>query len=124
MQKDDSTSAGTYWESPHSGITILVTNNVVNSIFLHADGKDEFSQYQGSLPYGLTFSSSRDDARAILGAPVSSSDGVYIPDLTIGGWDRFQLPGISLHLTYKANNQAISLVTLDKWGIPMSSHLA
>jgi hypothetical protein len=60
----------------------------VSTIFMFAEGEQGHTQFQGLLPEGLKFSMSRDEVRALLGAPQWSS-----PVLPIDRWhkDRYRL---------------------------------
>ncbi len=116
MTEDDTTSAGAYWEAPDAGIALLVDNGIVESIFLHAEGKDGFAQYQGHLPECITFRLSRERVRASLGAPDKASGPVDVAGLSHGGWDRFEVTTGVVHLTYAEGGWSISLITLGMRG--------
>lgn len=47
---------------------------VLTAIFLYGPGDDEFSEYKGALPGGLSFSDSQAQARAKLGPPAKFNE--------------------------------------------------
>jgi hypothetical protein len=75
----------------------------------------EYGEYQGALPAGLTFDSSRTETRLKLGVPEKSNDGAPGEGI-LGGyfypWDRFQVGQSTIHFEYDANYSTIRLVSI------------
>jgi hypothetical protein len=102
-----------YWENSRAGISLGSDGGVVTAIFLHGFGKDDFAQFSGPLPAGLTFESGPEEVRHALGAPETSGGPDKMPRVYHhGGWDRFTLGSYSIHFTYRAHDKRIDLVTL------------
>jgi len=102
-----------YWENSRAGISLLAEDGLVDTIFLHAFGKDDFMEFPGPLPAGLTFESRRTDVRHAFGTPESSGGpdkvtNVYSHD----GWDRYAVGARFIHFSYRRNDGRIDLVTL------------
>jgi hypothetical protein len=66
-----------YLEFPDKGISIVLDeNDVATTVQLWPDGIEaEYREYKGELPAGLSFRSSRSEARSKLGAPEKFNDG-------------------------------------------------
>jgi hypothetical protein len=83
------------------------------TIFLHSAGHQGYAAFSGLLPAGLTFSDTRQSARAKLPKPEASgerSDIQYIGPT--GAWDRWAMPGYALHITYSLADDRVELVTI------------
>jgi hypothetical protein len=52
-----------YLENPSKGIALGSEQGLIDSVFLHATGKDDYDQFSGPLPAGLTFESRQQDVR-------------------------------------------------------------
>ena len=67
-----------YYTFKNKGISILFRKpEILRTIFLYAEGTDDFSQYQGVLPFQLTFDLNRKTIESIFGKPESSGGGKY-----------------------------------------------
>ena len=95
----------TYWEASAFGITVRSENGIVDTVFLHGDGKDDFAEYQGPLPTGLEFGCDRSVVRTLGGAPTWSSTGAH-------DWDRYDLDEAYVHFTYEGEPRGVSMITL------------
>lgn len=110
---DDSIAEAVYWESPPHGISLLQERNIVSSIFLHRQGKDDFQEFRGTLPAGVNFDSTRQQIRKTLGSPRESSEIRYINDVFYEAWDKYDILLLySIHLTYSQSDTKPALITL------------
>jgi len=97
------------------GIEIEQDNlGAIKTIFLHSDMHESFSGYRGPLRGALSFDSSRDDVRAVLGKPTKSKDAFVEDSLgPQGAWDRFESPEYTIHIQYCPDSEdKIRLITL------------
>ena len=102
-----------YWENSRAGISVASEASVVTAIFLHWLGKDDFDQFPGPLPGGLTFEAHQEDVRHAFGKPESSGVPAEMPGVyDHGGWDRSEVGSYLVHFTYRADDKRIELVTL------------
>lgn len=104
----------TYGSAEAHGVSFIVDpGGWVRTVHLHAAGHDGYEQYRGDLPAGLSFGTSQDTARSLLGTPVALGEamehGVLGP---IGAWDRFDVDLVQVHLQYANDLTSIELVTL------------
>ena len=111
LARDGSEEEG-YLESERAGLSLRYDVGRVDSVFLHAEGKDGFSAYRGALPFGLAFGSKVSEVRRKLGPPDRSSGPMISPYLRSNGWDRYDFEGFYLHFTYRLVEGSIELVTL------------
>jgi len=68
-----------YYNFKSEGISLRFDNqdDELTTVFLYSEGADRFRQYQGDLPFGLSFQLTRKEIESILGAPdESGGDGV------------------------------------------------
>ncbi len=108
-------------ESPYlngraNGIAFALTaDHRIKAIFLYAHGVEDFAQYAGALPAGLSFTSSRADVRTAMGAPALSGDaggtGLFAIEHS---FDRFEADGFYIRFEYEARDAAVRLVTIGK----------
>ena len=54
---------------------ITDVNDVVTSIFIFGEGKNDYKQFQGELPHGLSFTDTKEMCRNKFGKPKSIYDG-------------------------------------------------
>jgi hypothetical protein len=103
-----------YLNAKTAGISFaLEKDGSVRTVFLYSQGFEGFAQYLGSLPAGLTFSSSRVDARAAMGSPVMSGEPGGIGLMAIEyAFDRFEHDNRYVHFQYTKGDDAILLVTI------------
>lgn len=47
----------------------ILESGIIHNIFLYSEAADEFRQYQGNLPYGLSFAMTRREIEKNLGQP-------------------------------------------------------
>jgi hypothetical protein len=91
----------------------LNRDHTVRAAFLHAEGVEDFAQYPGTLPGGLSFTSSRADVRAALGEPVFNGDAGGVGLMAIEhSFDRFEEGPHYLRFEYLAGNMSIRMVTV------------
>lgn len=64
-----------YYDFELLGLTLIFTKSKLISVYTHADDGIGFKQFQGELPYGLSFKNSRSEVKAILGQPDASGGG-------------------------------------------------
>lgn len=114
MVPDDSHVLSIYWEAPHAGIEILENNGVVDTVFLHAEGRDDYTAYRGPLPGGVRFGMSRSEARTCLGEPEWSGPVLDVPGLGPSATDRYRLDELVVSLAHDAPGFGLALVVLAK----------
>jgi len=92
--KIDRFSDSYYYNYKPAGISLeFNTQDQLETIFFYSEGADGFSQYQGDLPYGLSFQQTRTQIENILGAPDDSGGGA------IDIWTSYHSKGIGI--TYR-----------------------
>lgn len=105
-----------YIECPDQGFAVLIdTDDICRTIQLFSAGKEpSYSPYTGDLPGGVRFGTSREEARAIMGKPVKSSDGGPTSKFGIEHrpWDSFASDGVKVHFEYARNCQSILMVSI------------
>lgn len=111
LVRDGSDDEG-YLESEREGLALRYDAGRICCVFLHAEGKDDFSAYRGVLPFGLTFGSKASDVRRVLGQPTQSKGTNISPYFRANGWDRYDFEGFYLHFTYRVVKGTIELVAL------------
>jgi hypothetical protein len=112
----DGVAAEIMGESPYlngrsAGISLALTrDHTIKTVYLYSEGYEGFSEYTGGLPAKLSFSSSRSDVRAALGAPVMSGEkggmGIMAIDFS---FDRFEDGVHYLLVRYLPGDKAIQL---------------
>jgi len=101
-----------YLTSEPDGIRIrLDSDGRIRTIFLMSEGKDGFHRFQGELPGGLAFDSSRGDALKALGSPALYRAAGRVGTFDLGELLRFDRPSYSVHLQFRATG-GIDLVTI------------
>ena len=101
----DEVHGTTYWEATAFGIVLRSENDVVDTVFLYGQGKEDFAEYQGRLPSGIEFGCDRSAVRRYAGVPTRSSSGAH-------EWDRYDAEGRYVHFMYEGNPLGVSLITL------------
>jgi hypothetical protein len=102
-----------YLRSEADGLLLkLGAEGEILAIFLMSEGKDGFSQFRGPLPGNLTFESLPGDALKTFGAPAYNRPGGRVGQFQHGELFRFDWPGHSLHLQFRAARGGVDLVTL------------
>lgn len=107
-------------ESPYvngreAGIAFALDKmDAVRAIFLYADGVEAFRQYQGALPAGLSFTSTRTEVCAGMGNAPSFSgqaggEGIFAIDHS---FDRFEEGAFYIRFEYLPDDQGVRLVTM------------
>jgi len=69
-------------------------------IFLYSEGEQDYRQYQGELPYGLSFRNSRREVESILGSPDDSGAGNEYNY----AWTEYSSKGIRIHYNTKRSD--------------------
>jgi hypothetical protein len=85
-------SSGSFYNYKSEGISLLVDNeHKLSAIFFYSEGADGYRQYQGDLPFGLSFQSTRKEIESVLGRPdASGGKGV------INYWTSYRSKGIGI----------------------------
>jgi hypothetical protein len=102
-------------ERPDLGLSFSVDGaGLCTAVHVYAAGREHaYQQYEGSLPEGLSFASSRNAVRTALGEPVAHRDqGGFAPPLRVYPWDWFAYEGIKLHFEYDDSLSRVQLVTI------------
>jgi hypothetical protein len=106
-------------ESPYvnaqtAGISLALDRKAkVRAIFLYRQGVEDFAQFSGSLPAGLTFESNRAEVRSLFGTPAMSAEAGGIGLMAIDfGFDRFEDEARSIRFEYLPDDGGLRLVTL------------
>jgi hypothetical protein len=107
--------ASPYLNAKAAGISFaLHPDHSVRAVFLYAAGVEDFAQYAADpLPAGLSFSSTRADVRAVLGAPAMSADAGGVGLMAIDfAFDRFEDGARYLRFEYWPDDAGARLVTV------------
>lgn len=115
-----------YIERPDQGFSVIFTDEAkfkgigdqalgqgglfFSGIFLYAQGQDDYDQYQGALPFELSFDLHATDIARQLGKPSWRSQ--HSSEGWVGGerWD--QLADYQLHISYHKDTQKPRIITL------------
>jgi hypothetical protein len=98
---------------PHGLGVIASFDGRVSSIQLFSEGFQQYSQFVGMLPEGLSFGESRSSVSRRLGKPDATGGGEVIQFFgKVPTWDRFDRDQYSLHIQYADDEGSISLVSL------------
>jgi hypothetical protein len=105
-----------YLNGRDAGISLaLCPKQHIQSIFLYAEGVEDFAQYVGHVPQGLSFGSARMDVCAVMGEPAMSADaggtGIFAIDYS---FDRFERDGCYIRFEYTSDATSVRLITLGK----------
>lgn len=93
----------------HGLSLICGEDEIIHTIFLYADERGGFREPL----FEIALSLSRDEVLAHFGAPSKSGSGTSDPILgEFGPWDRFERPGLAIHVEYRPGSDAIRLITL------------
>jgi len=92
------------------GLSVICDNDErIRTVFLHADDYGSFREPAFEIP----FSTSREGVLKHFGTPSKSGGKFTDPVLgEYGGWDRFSLPYVTIHVEYKPDADEIKLITL------------
>ena len=101
----DEVDGTTYWEATAFGIALRSEDDVVDTVFLYGQGKDDCAEYQGRLPTGIAFACDRAAVRRYAGMPTRCSSGAH-------EWDRYDAEGKYVHFMYEGNPLGVSLITI------------
>lgn len=88
-------------------------HGTVTAVFLHFHGDDGFASYRGEIPGGAGRLSRRSALWAELGRPGESGEAYrekFLGDF--GPWDRWTLPGCTLHAQYGLDGERLHRITL------------
>jgi hypothetical protein len=99
-EEDQEGDGELYLSNLRSGISMLVQQDGVATVFLYTKGIEGARQYSRRLPRGLAFDMDRAAVRGAVGAPSASSDGGFFLGDRILAWDRFDCGGWHLHVEY------------------------
>jgi hypothetical protein len=88
-------------------------HGTVTTVFLHFNGDDGFTSYQGEIPGGAGSVARRSHLWAMLGRPDEQGDPYrdrFLGDY--GPWDRWILAGFALHAQFATDGELLSRITL------------
>ncbi|MFZ6707996.1 hypothetical protein [Undibacterium sp. TC9W] len=116
-----------YVEQPDDGICFVFTDEAMflgkdkqvlgsgplyfSGIFLYAEGKDNYSQFRGVIPFGISFTDKHEELVSLMGVPTwqrMRNDGSVAADR----WDN--VAANQIHISYSANDGQVVLVSLQK----------
>jgi len=87
-----------YYNFKSIGLSMKFDNSdKLTTIFVYSDSADGYRQFQGDLPYGLSFTNTRKEIESVLGTPDRSGGGEYF-----NCWSRYISKGIGF--TYNSKN--------------------
>jgi hypothetical protein len=81
------------------------------AVFMMSDGKDGCSEFRGELPGKLNFAAEPEDAIRALGPPALRRPPATYGGIALGDFLRFDRPGYSIHIQFRADHDGIDLVT-------------
>ncbi len=114
LAADDGFPEQRFLNSTQDGLSLgYDTEERVTAVYLYGEEHEGFSSYRGALLAGLELHSSREEVRGALGEPATS--GEPRPDSFLGpqgGWDRFLIGKVCVHIQYTFAEPGISVVTL------------
>jgi hypothetical protein len=88
-------------------------HGMVTAVFLHFQGDDGFSSFQGEIPGGAGSVPRRTYLRAMLGNPDEHGEAYRDRSLgDLGPWDRWVLAGFALHAQFAVDTEHLERVTL------------
>ena len=99
---------------PNHGIGLDADfDGCVSTIFFYGGEVDEYSQFAGDLPEGVSFSDSQCSVHQRLGQPSAHGGGNMVQFFgNAPKWDRYDRQGFSLHIQYADGERSISLISL------------
>jgi hypothetical protein len=108
------TEGRTHVDAPAIGIGFVDHGDgLVGTIHVHCDATESMDRFAGELPQGLSRTMSQVEVRRLLGEPESSGAGLTLPVLGVmPPWDRFIVGERVVHVSYRADEPGLSLVTL------------
>jgi hypothetical protein len=104
-----------YVEYPDRGFAVVVDwDDVARCVQFFAGEADQgYRRYEGALPHGLHFGSSRAEARDAMGPPAVSRDkGGLSSPLKIRPWDWFVHEGLKVHFEYQDDCDGVRMVSV------------
>jgi hypothetical protein len=112
--KPETMGESLYLNARKAGIALALTKRrAVLTIFLYAQGVEDFEEYNGALPADLFFGSSRADVRAALGEPTFSGEAGGTGTFAIEhSFDRFEDGAHYIRFEYFSADASIRMVTL------------
>lgn len=102
-------------ECPSRGLAMMIdASDVCCCVQCFGAGKDpSYCEFAGDLPGAVRFRNSRNDARAIMGPLVRSSDGgATVSGIEHRPWDLFTRDGLRVHLEYTNGCNRILMVSV------------
>ena len=108
----DNGEAVKYLRSARDGLLVkLSEDGEILALFMMSDGKDGCSEFRGELPGKLNFAAEPEDAIRALGPPALRRPAATFGEHRLGEFLRFDRPGFSLHIQFRADHDGIDLVT-------------
>jgi hypothetical protein len=103
-----------YIEFPDRGFAILVDWNDKCSCVQFFSGEKEppYAQYEGELPKGLGFTSTRPEVRNAMGQAVDGRDSGDVYPLKFHPWDWFIQHGMKVHFAYSDECDRVLMVSV------------
>lgn len=102
-----------YLCSVGGGVSIVLSETgAVHTVQFHAEGHEGYAGFPFALPAHLSFSTSRTQARRLLGEPSLSGEAGTLPFLgPKPAWDVFAVDDLRVHVEYDAVERGIQLVS-------------
>jgi hypothetical protein len=105
-----------YLELPTAGLSFVLSNDdQVMAVHLYSEGRHGYSQYIGSMPFGLSFTMGRDAVRLLLGMPQRTMDATEAPLLgKMMARDIYTRGQYSVCVEYAPTMNELSLITISQ----------
>jgi len=82
------------------------------AIGFYSSGYERYREYPAELIEGVTFSSTREEVRSILGTPNASGGGKKVAGIFIHEWDSCQVGECTVHVRYSVRGGSILTIDL------------
>lgn len=101
-------------QMPSYGIEFVADfDGRVSTIFFYSRGTNDYRQFSGALPEGVSFGDSQASVHQRLGQASASGGGKVIQFFgKAPRWDRFDRHSYSLHIQYDDGDGSVNLVSL------------
>jgi hypothetical protein len=103
-----------YLELPSLGISfVLSDDDKVTTVHLYSDNRDDYLQFVGAMPFGLSFSMSQNSVFLLLGKPQRAIQDELDPLLgKMMARDIYVIGSYSVSVEYASLKQEISLISI------------
>jgi hypothetical protein len=116
LSRDKQGYSRTQWYENEEGISVPIRERRVSCIQFYFSESPHFRGFSGQLPLGLRFEMTRDDVRALLGAPdhvtAAREEGVTPRE----GIDKFDAPSCTIAVSYSLTTGRITVLGLERAG--------